>query len=309
MKLTTEVTIPQFPFKISYQDKLLSIGSCFAENIGSMIQSEGFDVELNPFGILFDPSSIRNTLNQNFQFSEEHLVLRGGSYCHLNAHSKHTKEDAQELLDELNQSHQNIQKRIKDTDVVMLTFGTAWVYKYLQTNSTIANCHKVKASEFQKELLDVKSELGHWKELIQRLVDLNPTLQIIFTVSPVRHVKNGLWENNVSKGVLHQIIHELCVHFKQCHYFPSYEILMDELRDYRFYKDDLLHPTNLSIEYIYERFSASVFSNHTNQLRSLQQKINVAKAHRFMQPTTEVIAEHEAYIQDLEKEFERKLKA
>jgi len=309
MKLNTEVDIPEYVFEINHHQKLLSVGSCFSENIGSKLAEDGISIKINPFGILFNPCSIRNSLSNEFDFSEQHVVKKGNQYVHLDAHSIINGSTPDELITNLKHLHKATSESLNEVQQLIITFGTAWVFKRIETGRIVANCHKQHGNEFEKQLMDVNQELNDWRKLINQMLVNNPSLKIILTVSPVRHSKNGLWQNNVSKGLLHQLVHQLVKEFEAVNYFPAYEIVMDELRDYRFFDRDMLHPSEIAISYIYNKFSSALFSQKTQELSKLQRKIKSAKEHRFMQPSTEEIARHEQYVLNLEKEFKAKLNA
>ncbi|PIZ05829.1 MAG: hypothetical protein COY57_05185, partial [Flavobacteriales bacterium CG_4_10_14_0_8_um_filter_32_5] len=179
----------------------------------------------------------------------------------------------------INNSIKSVHSQLKQATYLFITFGSAWVYEH-EKHGLVANCHKIPATQFSKRLLKVDEIVAAYKTLINTIKSINPTIHIVFTVSPVRHTKDGLWENNLSKAVLHLSIKELIENFDNCTYFPAYEIVMDELRDYRFFNDDLVHPTHLAVNYVWEKFAMSYFSKETIALMSNIQKIKQAATHK-----------------------------
>ncbi len=267
MKLMTEIEFNS-PFKIEYTDQLFSIGSCFAENIGQKFFNGKFKTSINPFGILFNPISICEGINrliQNNSFLEEELFSHNDIWQSWMHHSCFSHPDKDFCLHQINHSFSSASLFLKASNYLIITLGTSFVYQEKKTNQYVANCHKVQQNSFQKIRITQAEIFQRFSNTIQRLQSFNSELKIIFTVSPVRHIKDGLLENKRSKSILLLATEQLCDAFDHVYYFPSYEIQMDELRDYRFYNSDLIHPNESAIEYIWEKFRAVFFSEKTNR--------------------------------------------
>lgn len=283
----TKVKIPNSQFKIEYNACILSIGSCFAENIGSKLDNACFKVDINPFGVQFNPLSIADNLNrlaEGILFSETDLNEKSGlhfSFAHSTLFSKTSKT---ETLDGINQRFSNAVNQLKSADVLLITFGTAWVYEYVETSEIVNNCHKIEASKFKRYRLEISQIVEVYKNLFAKINLINPKLEIIFSVSPVRHWKDGAHENTLSKSILHLSISELQSQFNNVHYFPAYEILIDELRDYRYFADDMCHPSDLAVEYIWNAFTQTYLTSTTQavkkEIESFQSRLN----HRSINP-------------------------
>ncbi|MEO9531893.1 MAG: GSCFA domain-containing protein [Crocinitomicaceae bacterium] len=310
MKLILETKIPESDFKINHKDAIVCIGSCFADNIGKQLKDDGFKTLINPLGILFDPASIRRAIA--VEFNNNNLsgvtVATSGGAVNSNFHSSIIGESPEELAKLVMKKKMLFWDQLSEAKVVFVTFGTAWVHKYLKTGDLVANCHKLPAKEFEKCLLDVDKEYIKWMSVISGWQRLNPKLKVVFTVSPVRHAKNGLRENNISKGILHLIIHKLQDKFEGVHYFPSYEIVMDELRDYRYFKEDMVHPNEMAVNYIYEKLVDTYFSKNTEAVCKIKRNLNKAKAHRFMNASDEEKQMHQKLIENLEQQFQDRIK-
>jgi len=302
MKFRTEVNTVPKPDFISYKSDMLAIGSCFADEIGMRLQALKFPIDVNPFGVIFNPVSLAELLTNALEsrFDETLFVSRDGHWFHHGYHSKVNAPTMEALSQKITGLNANVHKSLNETNVLLLTFGSAWVYKHNPTNSIVSNCHKVSQDQFSKKLLDFEVLKGVYFHLFETLFKHNPKLNILLTISPVRHIKDGVYENNVSKSVLHLLTHFLVSHFKQVHYFPSYELIVDDLRDYRFYKEDLIHPTNQAVEYVFEKFSATYFSDKTKEAVRLQQAILKLKAHKPLG----LIDSNEEKIRVLENQFE-----
>ena len=261
MKLQTTIPLqPQQHNQIDYRSKILMLGSCFIENIGNKLDYFKFQNLQNPFGILFQPLAIENLITQAInekEYTENDIFFHNEQWHCYDAHSKlsHTSKD--ELLHILNEQIGLTAKQLNNSTHIIITLGTAWVYRHIETDTIIANCHKVPQKKFIKELLSV-DEITQSLEAITSLVKtVNPEVSFIFTVSPVRHLKDGFIENMQSKAHLISAIHSNVSSQSMSsglYYFPSYEIMMDELRDYRFYAEDMIHPNKMAINYIWEKF-------------------------------------------------------
>ncbi len=255
----TEVPVVSVPGFIRPESGMLSLGSCFAENIGLRLCKAGYDISVNPPGILFNPFSIETALRNAIRRSVEkqHFDSFQGTSIHFDYHSRMNGADESAVNKNVEKASGIMESRLLSGDRLFITFGTSWVFQLNRTGKIIANCHRVPQKEFTKVLLDCDDLKQSWFGLLSELLALNPKLRIVLTVSPVRHTRKGIHENNVSKAILLLLCDHLEKSFEQVHYFPAYEIVLDELRDYRFFKDDLIHPNDEALEIVYNRFVAS----------------------------------------------------
>jgi hypothetical protein len=278
--------IPQsVDFKIKHNDKIFLIGSCFSENIGTLLSEHKFKTASNPSGILFNPGSIHDCLRNlltHSAFNEKYLVKRDDIYFSYLHHSSIHHHDKQKLIERVNDTEQKAATFLKTANYLIITFGSAYVYQHTELNEIVANCHKQDKSCFEKKLLDVDEIVKTYSTLIEALKLINPKINIIFTVSPVKYLKDGLIENTLSKSTLILAVHRLIKQHSHCHYFPAFELVNDDLRDYRFYKEDLAHPNDLAINYIWRKFSDCFFEPQTNFINQQINKLNLALSHREM---------------------------
>jgi len=272
MKLQTVVDIQPSEWKIGYEDKILMLGSCFSDEIGAQMAQRNLQVTCNPFGTLYNPLSIANAINydNSKSYIVNHQIVNYDGLWHSMAHhgsfSRPTKEEAEEAV---NESVVLMQKALDESSVVIVTFGTAWVYE--MNGEVVGNCHKLPAERFTRRRLTVEEIVASWRPIIERY----PDKHWIFTVSPIRHIKDGLHENQLSKATLLMAVEQLSSLEGRAGgalYFPSYEILLDELRDYRFYADDLVHPSSLAVQYIWERFVDTFCTNQTRNQMQIELK-------------------------------------
>ena len=280
MEFRTKVAIPTVPFRISHQDKMLMIGSCFTENIGRYLHQYKFKINTNPFGIIYNPVSIINNLQRIIDcrfYSEEELLYSNELYLSLDHHGSFSGIDKMEVLDKINEEIEKGHHIFNESNYILLTFGTAFVYKHIGQHKIVANCHKISASEFEKRLLTIEEIVSSY-EALQTVLNKKT---IIFTTSPVRHWRDGAIENQRSKSILTESIHRIFSKQENVLYFPAFEIVMDELRDYRFYEEDMLHPNAVAIKYIWNRFSETYFSKETIQINKEIEKINLLMQHRI----------------------------
>ncbi|MCQ2375785.1 MAG: GSCFA domain-containing protein [Salinivirgaceae bacterium] len=286
----TEVQLQPSQCTISYSDNIMLFGSCFAQNIGQEMAMAKFNAMLNPFGILFNPESIAQTINRildNRPIEPNELFYNQGVWSNFNFHGSFSSPEIDDALQQMNNSLLQASQWIKNTSVMVITFGTSFVYRLLSTGQVVANCHKVDAKKFERERLSVDEIYDVFFELIQRLRTISPNMRFIFTVSPIRHLRDGLHENQLSKSILLLAIDRLCSVFSNVVYFPSYEILIDDLRDYRFYDEDMLHPSAVAIDYIWDKFRASFFDQQTQQIMEQVMKIERAVQHRPLNVNTD----------------------
>ena len=269
----TRIDIPESEWKIAAGEKVLLVGSCFADEIGEKMVRGGFEAMVNPFGTLYNPASIAASLLRSIsekEYTADSVELiqseSDGMWHSWMHHSSFSSLDVATLVERINGTTHCVADFLREADVLIVTMGTAIIYRLKETGMLVANCHKQLDSLFVRERLNSYDIVDQWDMLLQLLESVNPKLKVIFTVSPIRHKRDGYHVNQVSKGILLQGVDEI-VNGKssnsQCFYFPSYEIMMDELRDYRFYADDMIHPSEKAVEYIWQRFQDTYFDNKT----------------------------------------------
>ncbi|MCK6648497.1 MAG: GSCFA domain-containing protein [Bacteroidia bacterium] len=257
-----------FADKLSYGQRLLFIGSCFAENIGEKMQERKFNCLINPHGVMYNPTSIAHALTRylnNTSLKEEELFYAHEQWNSWEHHSRYSHVDKDQCITRINQEITAAHTYLKEAQWLFITFGSSFVYKLKDTGNYVGNCHKVPAVQFEKELLTGESIIKEYSELILQLKMFNPNLKIVFTVSPVRYTRDGLVENNRSKANLITAVHDLVDAFENVFYFPAYEIVIDELRDYRFYKEDLVHPNEIAINYVYKKLTEVLLDEFTKK--------------------------------------------
>ncbi len=289
MQFRTSIHKSEYPFKLDYSTEAMFIGSCFTENIGRKIQRLKFPVMVNPFGILYNPMSIKNAINRIMKkkkFNEKDLVYDKGLWHSLMHHGRFSNPDEKKCIDEINSEMSKAETCLAESKIIFITFGTAWVYEYIETGKVVGNCHKLPADKFNKRLLSVDEITVEYYHLINNLQNYLPNLKIVLSVSPVRYIKDGLHENTLSKSILHIAIRQLEEHFENVFYFPAYELLIDDLRDYRFYDDDMVHPSAKATEYVFDAFSDSFFDENTKKIIAETEKITTAASHRIIHPNT-----------------------
>jgi hypothetical protein len=282
MIFRTEIPVPNFPFQISYQDNILLLGSCFSDNIGGFLSNNRFSVLSNPFGTLFNPISIANvlkmTLNPEF-FTDNYSYSFDNQWVSFAHHGSFSHTDENQFKKQIEQQFIETKNFLEKANFLFITFGTSYCYRFTERSLVVANCHKIPNTKFEKFRTDVCEIVELYKELIQKIHSFNPALKIIFTVSPVRHLGDGFHENQLSKAVLHLAVEQLTKEEK-VYYFPAYEVVMDDLRDYRFYAEDLCHPGNNAIRYIEKIFADSFFSPQTKEKQKEIEKENKFLYHR-----------------------------
>ena len=269
--------------KLSYHSKAMFIGSCFAESIGNILQELKFPIDINPFGIIYNPISVKNSIDfliTKKTFTEEDICFDGERWFSFYHHSRFSNISKEMCLQEINERINISSEFLKKAEFLFITFGSAWVYELMEKKQIVSNCHKFSNKEFDRYLLSPTTIVDEYKDLINRLQAFNPKLKIIFTVSPIRHLKDGATGNQVSKSTLILAIHELDALFQNVFYFPSYEIMMDDLRDYRFYNEDMTHPNSVAIKYIWDLFTETYIEKFSQQLMTEIDAILKAKSHR-----------------------------
>jgi len=298
MSFFTEIQIPEFPWKMDYSKNMMFFGSCFSENIGQKLIDLKFQVDMNPFGILYNPESIANSIKMLLEkriFTENDLFNDQGLWSSFYHHSRFSDVDREVALEKINSRISLSHEFLKKADFLAITFGTAWVYELKKTGRIVSNCHKVPAAEFKRFRLGVYEITEVYRELLVELWKFNSDLKVIFTVSPIRHWKDGAIENQVSKATLLLAIDQLKTGFgdQGCSYFPSYELMMDELRDYRFYAEDMLHLSPVATDYIFDHFSKVMISKESLDVSKNIMKIRKAVLHR---PVNSTSAEYKKFL-------------
>jgi len=301
MKLITQIPLqPQQYNQIDYNSRLLLFGSCFSENIGDKFRYHKFQTEVNPFGILFHPLAIENlitrAINKDY-YTEEDLQFYNEQWFCLDAHSKLNKTSKEELLTVLNSQIDKTYNDLLNATHIVITLGTSWVYRHIESDKIVANCHKLPQKQFLKELLSVDQILESLEGIISLVKSINPKVSFLFTVSPVRHTKDGFIENTLSKSHLITAIHQVVEPRQHLYYFPSYEIMMDELRDYRFYNADMIHPNEVAIDYIWEKFKTVWLSYDTLKTSEIIETIQKGLQHRPFNSTSEA---HQKFLKKLD---------
>ena len=292
----TLVPVPKFPFAISHGEQLVSIGSCFSENLGHYFAKYKFNIDINPFGQQYNPVSIANAIARlidNKPYQTTDLLQHDGLYHSLDHHGSFSKATAHETLIGINERLKTASENLKQAKVLFLTLGTAHAFKWKETGKVVSNCHKIANNQFDFELLSPEQILVQLKGAMEALLAVNPNIKIVLTVSPVRYFAFGHFENTVSKGHLFTAINSLRAVFPQLYYFPAYEIMLDDLRDYRFYADDMLHPNHLAVQYIWDALCTSLLSDETTHALRQIDEIYMATQHRPRQPDSQ---QHKKFV-------------
>ena len=288
--------IQSFPFRISYTDKILFVGSCFSEEIGNKIGELKFNILQNPNGILYDPISISEAILsyiENKPFPEENLFELNSLWHSWKHHSAFSGLDKNEISGKINASQTAASSFLKEAQFLIITLGTAYNYQLKDNHKNVANCHKASSGLFTKNLLATEEMNAALLSMINALEIFNPSLKIIFTISPVKHIKDGIAENNRSKSRLIEVVHSIIEQKENSFYFPSYELVTDILRDYRFYKSDLVHPNETAINFVFEKFYASFFDEESKKISGEIKKILSAVNHK---PFFKESAAHQKFI-------------
>jgi GSCFA family len=283
MHFRTEIKIDKAKHCINLKHDILTTGSCFSDAIGHKLDENKFSVAVNPFGATYNPISIHKILRAslNNAYPAPHSYFEhNGLFAHYDFHSAFSNPEKGELEEAVKLTIRDTHSFLKTAHWIVITYGTAWVYKRNETGDVVANCHKVPAQNFTKELLTEKKIVESFQAFYQNLKAVNPSCKIILTVSPVRHIKDSLPLNGVSKAVLRSACHSIGELFREVQYFPAFEIMMDDLRDYRFYKTDMLHPSADAEEYIWQKFTDTFFDNPTQDFLVRWKPIFAALHHR-----------------------------
>ena len=305
MRFRTEIEKIETSVSIDYSSKLFLIGSCFTDNIGKLLDSNKFNILTNPFGVLYNPisvsNSVKNIINKK-EYKEQDLIFNNGVWVSLDHHGSFSNISKRACLDSVNQSVKESYAFLQKTDVVFITLGTAWVFEYKKINKTVANCHKIPAKDFNRRLLTVHEIETELENLFIELRKINNKINVVVTISPIRHIKDGLHQNQISKSTLLLAANSLVNKFDYVSYFPSYEIILDDLRDYRFFSDDLVHLSEMAKQYVWRKFAETYIEKTSLDLMSKIEKIQKAAHHRPFNIESE---KHQAFIKSQIKRIEQ----
>jgi len=286
MKFRTEVDIKTFTNTMTHADFSFSVGSCFSDNIGNRLKRYQLQCMANPFGVLFNAGSIvQNMLHclNDTKETDSDFIFHNDLWHSWNYHGQFSREDKSELQNIIASTTQKTKEHLLKSKYIFITLGTSWVYKYIPTQAIVANCHKVPNNQFEKVFLSPSQNIIYLQSFVKEIQCMNANVSIIFTVSPIRHWRDGAYENSVSKSSLFLAIDSIVKEYSFCHYFPSYELVIDELRDYRFYKSDMLHPSDQAVDYVWEKFSETFISKESQEANKELDKVLRLIEHRPLQ--------------------------
>ncbi|WP_347160207.1 GSCFA domain-containing protein [Pontibacter chitinilyticus] len=301
----TEVSVTASPLRLTLQDKVVTIGSCFADVIGSKLREHKVEALVNPFGTLFNPISVCQLLQtacgKAYDFGQ-HLVQHNGIWYAYDLHSSLSSPYKQMLLQQIAKRQQQTAWHLQEAKLLIITLGTAVAYRLKTTGTVVANCHKLPARNFDRVLLPVEEMRSAFETMYTSLKQLNPGITVLLTVSPVRHLKETLETNSVSKALLRVLCHQLTEAHADVLYFPAYELMQDDLRDYRFYKQDMLHPTEVAEDYIWEKFVRAYYDDSFRQFLEVWEKLRRAVAHKPFHPESTA---HQQFLQRTLQQLEQ----
>ena len=305
MNFRTNIQLKPERNLIDYDSKLLLFGSCFSENISKKLSYFKFNTVSNPFGILFNPIAIErlitNAINLKQYADADVFKLNERWHC-FDAHSDVSAIEKSKLLQNLNTQISTTHQQLSEASHIVITLGTAWVYRFIENDTIVGNCHKIPQKKFLKELLSVEEITASLENSITLIKSINPSVNIIFTVSPVRHLKDGFVENAQSKSHLLTAIHQIIDYKNQLYYFPSFEIMLDDLRDYRFYAKDMVHPNETAIDYIWEQFKIVWIDEKISSVMKEVEAVQRGLAHRPFNPTSQ---QHQKFLLNLKEKKNR----
>ena len=303
MQFRTEIGISKGNHLIDYDSDIVLLGSCFSENIGDKLSYDKFNSLVNPYGILFHPVAIEKAITQGInqiQYTTDDLYFFNDLWLSFNHHSKFSSTDREKILFNINSGITDFNLRLQSATHLIVTLGTAWVYRFVENDKVVANCHKIPQKKFSKELLSIDDISESLDAMITLIKSINKNISVILTLSPVRHLKDGFIENCMSKAHLLSAIYEVTNINKNIHYFPAYEIMLDDLRDYRFYNEDMLHPNAMAINYIWDKFRNSWMSEKTIELSNKVESLQKSLAHRPFHSESE---QHQAFIRKIKDQI------
>jgi hypothetical protein len=310
MDFQIPIHINPLPQPISYRDKLLLAGSCFTEHIGDYLQELKFDTLQNPNGILFDALSVATSLVsyiQHKQYTEADLFYMDELWQSWQHHSMYSNTDKEECLRIINASQNKAHDFLKNAKWLIITLGSSFSYRLVENNQPVTNCHRAPAQIFRKHLLTIEEMNSALDNTIHQLLRFNEEVQVIFTVSPVRHIRDGVIENNRSKARLIEVVHHFVNKFDRLHYFPAYELLIDVLRDYRFYDIDMVHPNYQATSFVLEKFTENAIDTASQEIMQHVKRIVIARKHKAFQPSTQAhrkfLLTHLQKVQELKTKY------
>ena len=286
----TLVSIPVSEKRIFYSSRVMLMGSCFSEYMGNHLSEARFKTDNNPFGTVYNPLSVKRGLKRLLnpvEYAPENLFLYESVWYSFDHHSRFSDMNREVCLSRINERLNLSAANLKDADFIFITFGTSYVYQLKSSGEVVSNCHKLPGSKFHRRRITIDEIVSEYNSLLQELWVINPNLQVVFTVSPIRHWKDGPHDNQLSKAILLLAIDEICKAHKQTFYFPSYELMMDDLRDYRFYDEDMLHPNKTGTHYIWQRFKECFMGSDTIMLMKEVEKVVQARSHKPFNPGSE----------------------
>lgn len=285
MKFRTDIRISPFSFSIEHPKPIVLLGSCFSNNIGLKLKEFRFKTTINPHGIVFNPHSLAQLICNaidGFSVDEQMITELGTEFKSFAYHSDISAKNKDDLIQKIAVANVKLSMAIKSADTIFLTLGSSWVYEHIELKQIVSNCHKVGQKEFNKKLLSYSDVFLNLQKAVSCIQKANPSCKIVFTISPIRHIKDGIVENQRSKSHLIAAVHQMVDDFENCFYFPSYELIMDDLRDYRFYERDLIHLNNQAVDYIWEKFGDAFFNDSILENNKLIKKLNSALNHKLL---------------------------
>ena len=298
MEFHLKFNIPEAIPKISFSDKLIFFGSCFSDEISLLAKQHGFQVVSNPFGTLFHPSALAQNILDSLRGNEEVIIAQNNDvYLDYNCSGKVYAMSELELKEKVIAIRKEFKNDLKNASYLFITFGTAFAYHLNETQQIVGNCHRQSAQSFTKRLTKIEEIVSKWNEVVSEIKRFNPKIQICFTVSPVRHLKDGLHQNNLSKSTLHLAINQL---LSECNltYFPSFELVNDVLRDYRFFKEDLTHPNQQAIQFVWQKFMSTFLTSEIQEIANKVSELKQAMNHRIQYPDSKMAQEFQIKIDE-----------
>lgn len=299
MDFRTSIEPNLIPIKLGLNTKLLTIGSCFSDVLGNYLNRTKIECVNNPFGVIYNLKSISNIIQESISDSDlnrKKIINKEELYVHFDYHSSFRKEKLEDLIAQIEEAKLIFKNGLINSNYLVITLGTSWVYEKKDLKEIVSNCHKLDSNHFEKKLLSLDEQVLIFRNLYYHLKEFNPYLKIILTISPVRHLKDTISLNNLSKSILRVLVHEVISQFDDVSYFPAYEIMLDDLRDYRFYKADLIHPNEIAEEYIIDKFSNTYFNKDLLAFIAEWKKIKLALLHKPFNPKT---IQHQTFIKKI----------
>ena len=310
MQFQVPINIPTLQPSIGYKDAILLVGSCFTEHIGNHLMNAKFNALQNPNGILFDPMSVCYSLNsyiEKKQYTEDDLFYLNECWHSWHHHSRFSNIDKESCLNNINAAQKEAHAFLKESNWLIITLGSSFSYQLVEKGTFVANCHKAPAQTFSKHLCTIEETITAFDNVLYKLFYFNPDVRVLFTISPVRHIRDGVTENNRSKARLIEAVHHLVNKFDKLHYFPAYELVIDVLRDYRFYDIDMAHPNYAATQFVLEKFSETCMNKETQELMETIKKISIARNHKPFNPQSQ---QHKKFLenflhqtQELQKQY------